>query len=93
MQRWFHRVVLSRRWATFVVLGLSFFVFGAGTLNLFYVLRANIELIGRHGWMAVMDGGAQQLLELLVTGYLSLTAYVVFKVCEHRLVADIDREP
>ena len=68
-------------------------VFGAGTLNLFYVLRANIELIGRHGWMAVMDGGAQQLLELLVTGYLSLAAYVVFKVCEHRLVADIDREP
>ena len=86
MKRWFHRVVLCRRWATFVVLGLSFFAFGVGSLNLFYVLRANINLLTSHGWQALMDGGAQQLLELLVTGYLSMAAYVVFKACEHHLV-------
>ena len=33
-----------------------------------------------------MDGGLQQLLEVLATGYLSLAAYVVFKACEHHLV-------
>ena len=86
MKRWFHRLVLSRRWATFVVLGLSFVAFGAGSLNLFFVLKANINLLLEHGWMAVVDGGGQQLLELLITGYASMAAYVVFKACEYRLV-------
>jgi hypothetical protein len=65
MQRWFNRVVLSRRWLTFVVMGLAFFLFGA----------------------------AQQLIELLVTGYVSMMAYVVFKVCEYRLVHDLTGPP
>jgi hypothetical protein len=86
---WFHRVVLSRRWASFVVLGLSFAAFGAGSLNLFFLLRANLGLIADHGWQALADGGAQQLVELLLTGYLSMAAYLVFKVCEHRLVHDL----
>jgi hypothetical protein len=82
---WFQRVVLSRVWLSFVVLGLSFFSFGVGSLNLFYLLRANTNLVLDSGWMALADGGAQQLLELLVTGYLSMAAYVVFKACEYRL--------
>jgi len=77
--------VLGRVWLSFVVLGLSFFAFGAGTLNLFFLLRANSSLVLEHGWIALMDGGAQQLVELLVTGYLSMAAYVVFKACEYRL--------
>ena len=83
---WFRRVVLSRRWRTFVVLGLAFFVFGSGSLNLFFLLKANADLITMHGWQAVMDGALQQTLELLVTGYVSMAAYVVFKACEHALV-------
>ena len=83
---WFRRVVLSRRWLTFVVLGLAFFVFGSGSLNLFFLLKANADLITMHGWQAVMDGALQQTLELLVTGYVSMAAYVVFKACEHALV-------
>ena len=86
MKRWFHRLVLSRRWAAFIVLGLSFVAFGAGSLNLFFVFKANINLLLEHGWMAVVDGGGQQLLELLITGYASMAAYVVFKACEYRLV-------
>ncbi len=82
---WFQRVVLSRVWLSFVVLGMSFFSFGVGSLNLFYLLRANTSLVLDNGWMALADGGAQQLLELLVTGYLSMAAYVVFKACEYRL--------
>ncbi len=83
---WFQRTVLARRWLTFVVMGLAFFGFGAGSLNLFFLLKANTTLLAEHGWMAAMDGGARQLIELLVTGYLSVAAYVVFKACEHALV-------
>ncbi len=81
--------MLSRRWATFVVLGLAFFCFGAGTLNLFVLLRANAALIAEHGWQALVDGGLRQLLELLLTGYTSVAAYVVLKACEFSLVRQI----
>jgi hypothetical protein len=83
---WFRRVVLGRRWLTFIVLGLAFFVFGSGSLNLFFLLKANGQLLAEHGWQAVMDGALQQLLELLITGDISMAAYVVFKACEHALV-------
>ena len=89
VQRWFNESVLSRRWATFVALGLAFFCFGAGTLNLFVLLRANAALIAEHGWQAMMDGGLRQLLELLLTGYASVAAYVVLKACEYALVRQI----
>ena len=86
LKRWFHRTVLARRWLTFVVMGAAFFVFGAGTFNIFMLFSANAAFIASYGWQALMDGAARQLLELVVTGYLSMAAYVVFKACEHRLV-------
>jgi hypothetical protein len=85
-KRWFHRVVLSRLWLSYVVMCLAFFAFGIGTLNLFYLLRANSALLVDHGWQAVLDGGAMQLVELLFSGFAAMAAYVVFKACEHRLV-------
>jgi len=78
--------VFSRRWLTFVVMGVAFLGFGAGTFNLFFVLKANAELVFENGWMALADGAARQLVELLVTAYLSMAAYLLFKACEHRLV-------
>jgi len=86
VRRVLHRLVFSRRWLTFVVMGLAFLGFGAGTFNLFILLRANTGLVFEYGWMALGDGAAQQLVELLVTAYLSMAAYVLFKACEHRLV-------
>ena len=86
LRAWFRRTVLSRRWLTFVAMGLAFFAFGVFSVNLFFLLKANAELLAAHGWQAAMDGGAQQLVELLVSGYLSVGAYVVFKACEHVLV-------
>ena len=86
MTRSFRRIVLGRRWVTFLVMGLTFFGFGLGTLNLFMLLKANSELLAVHGWQAVRDGGLQQLLELLVTGYVSMAFYLVFKACEYSLV-------
>jgi hypothetical protein len=80
------RAIFSRRWLTFIVMGLAFLGFGAGTFNLFFLLKATTELVVEHGWMALGDGAAQQIVELLFTAYLSMAAYVLFKACEHRLV-------
>jgi hypothetical protein len=85
MRRWFQTAVLSRQWLTFIVLGISFCAFAAGTVNLGRLLMANARLLSDFGWQAVGDGGLRQLLELVATGYASLAAYVVFKTCEHRL--------
>jgi hypothetical protein len=43
----FQRLVLSRLWLTFVVLGLSLLASGAGTLNLGLVLMANVRVNSR----------------------------------------------
>jgi hypothetical protein len=86
MQAWLERVVFRRIWLTFVVMVAAFLVFGAGSLNLFFVLKANLELIAEYGWQALADGAAQQLVELMVTAAVSMAAYVLFKACEHKLV-------
>jgi hypothetical protein len=83
---WFRHAILARPWAAFLTLAVSFVVFGAGSLNLLYLFKANFELLVNYGWQAAMDGGLQQLFELIVTGLLSLAAYVVFKACEHALI-------
>lgn len=88
-KHWFHRIVLSRRWLTFLVMGVAFFAFGAGTYNIFMLFSANANVISRYGWQALMDGAARQFAELLVSGYLSMAAYVVFKTCEYRLTRDL----
>jgi hypothetical protein len=36
-----------------------------------------------------MEGAARQFIELVVTGYLSMAAYVVFKACEYRLAREL----
>lgn len=89
LKRWFGRAVLSRSWLTFLVMGLAFFVFGVGTYNFFMQLSANIDLIANYGWMALTDGAARQFVELGLTGYLSMAAYVVFKTCEYQLAHDL----
>jgi hypothetical protein len=81
----FQRWILARLWLTFVVLGVSFFVFGAATVNLGRLFLANSRLLSEYGWQAVMDGALWQLIDLVATGYLSMAAYVVFKTCERRL--------
>jgi divalent metal cation (Fe/Co/Zn/Cd) transporter len=91
LKRWFRKSVLKHRTTTFAVMGVAFIVFGVGTLNLFMLLKRNVDLLTDYGWMALMDGGLAQLAELVVTGYLGLAAYVVFKACEHALVHHLAR--
>ena len=78
--------MFARRWLTFVVMGLAFLAFGAGTYNLFFLVHANAEFVLTHGWMGLAEGAAVQMVELLATAYISMAAYVLFKACEYRLV-------
>ncbi|NJN46421.1 MAG: hypothetical protein HC808_08035 [Candidatus Competibacteraceae bacterium] len=78
---------MSQYWGfTFLLMGLFFFLFGVTSLNLFVLLKANINLYIEHGTMVIADGALHQLVELLSYGYLSLLFYVLFKVCENILV-------
>jgi hypothetical protein len=86
MQSWLERTVFGFVWRTFALLVLSFLVFGAGTYNLFLLLKANLELIARHGLQALADGAASQFAELLLSAVFGMAAYVLFKACEHQLV-------
>jgi len=88
----FRRVVLSRLWLTFIVLGVSFLVGALGTLNLVSLLSANLQLLRDYGLMALMDSAFVQLVELVAQGLLSCVAYVVFKTCEHRLSEWLGRD-
>ena len=79
----------THRWLTFLLMGLSFLLFGAMTVNIFVLLKANIDLYLDYGAMVIADGALLQLAELIAYGYLSLLFYVLFKACEHILVTQL----
>src|SRR5436190_21990269 len=76
----------NHRWLTFLLMGLFFLLFGAMTVNIFVLLKANIDLFLDYGRMVIADGALLQLAELIAYGYLSLLFYILFKTCEHVLV-------
>lgn len=82
----------GKPWLTFVLMGLSFLLFGYFSVNLFILLKANIDLVLEYGMMALEDGAAQQLVELLFATYLSILFFVCFKICERILVDRITRK-
>jgi hypothetical protein len=82
----FKRFLAHHAALTFLLMGASFLVFGLVSLNLIYFFHANIELLLEYGWMGLRDGGLQQLFELLLSGYLGMAFYVLFKACEKVLV-------
>lgn len=86
LRRFLRRWVFSRPLVCFIVMGFAFLVFGLGSVNLVHLMMANLNLVSAHGWQALVDGALIQLFELLLSGYGSLLAYVVFKSCEHSLV-------
>lgn len=81
------KALLTRHWLlTLLLMGVFAAATAFGSLNIFVLLRANLTLIAEHGTLALAEGGALQLIELIVTGYLSLSSYVLFKACERVLV-------
>lgn len=84
---------LSRRWwLAFLLMGVSFVLFGLLTLNLLHLVSANVNFLVMNGLDAVRDGGLLQLLSLIALGYFAAVFYVVFKLCEKVLVEKLTYE-
>lgn len=76
---------------TFVVMGAAFAVFSIETVEIFRLLSANLDFIARHGVVALMEGAARQLGELVAGLVVALACYLVFKACERVLVDRMTR--
>ena len=80
-------VWMVRHWLrTFFAMGIAFVMFGMLSLNIVQVISANIRFLLENGFMAIQDGGLEQLLELAFSAYGAVAFYVMFKTCEHALV-------
>ena len=86
MRTYLVNVLWKHSWLTFFLMGVSFLLFGVMTVNIFVLLKANIDLYLTYGRMVIADGALLQLAELIGSGYLSMIFYVLFKACEHVLV-------
>jgi len=75
-----------RPWLTFGLMVGFFVLFGITSVNLFVLLKMNIDLFLEYGTMVIADGALQQLAELLGSATLSIVFYLAFKVCERLLV-------
>ena len=63
-----------------------FLLFGITSVNLFVLLKMNIDLFLEYGTMVIADGALEQLADLLGSAALSIVFYLAFKVCERLLV-------
>jgi len=72
---------------TFILMGAFFLASGIGSIDLYVVLKANIELFQKYGMAVIDDGALTQLGEILGTLALSILCFVIFIVCE-RIVVD-----
>lgn len=72
---------------TFVLMGAFFLSSGIGSIDLYVVLKANIELFQKYGMTVIDDGALTQLAQILGMLALSIFCFVLFVVCE-RIVVD-----
>ena len=82
----FFRLLHRHWWLAFLLLGVSFVLFGVASLNLLHVFEAAWDFLLEYGADAVSEGVLWQLGELVVSGYVAAAFYVLFKVCEKVLV-------
>ena len=81
-----HAFLFKHSWLTFLLLGISFLLFGGLSLNLLHTLGANFEFLSMYGVEAVREGALKQLAEVVISGYLAAAAYITSKLCEKVLV-------
>jgi len=77
---------------TFVLLGIFFLLFGYTSLNLFFLLKANLTLFLEYGLMVIDDGALEQLMELLGSAYLSMLFWILFRLCERILIERLTKK-
>ncbi len=76
------------RWPTlavFFLAGCAAACFAFVTVNLFSQAMAGLAFIRKFGWEAIRHGALWQIAELAFWGALSLSCWLVFKICEHIL--------
>ena len=71
--------------ACFILLTVSFLVFGKLSYDLIHLFTANAEYLADNGWVGLIEGGFQQLLELILSAFGAMAAYMMFKLCEHAM--------
>jgi hypothetical protein len=71
---------------TFALMGVFFMLFGVTSVDLFFLLKANITLFVEYGAMVIDDGALRQLFELLGLLALSTGFFVLCAICERLLV-------
>lgn len=79
--------------STFVLMCVSFVIFGVLSFNLVMYVAANANYLLTYRWDAIVDGGARQLIEIWGTAFLALGCYLVFKLSEHALIERIAHRP
>ena len=79
--------LLGHRLPCFLLLTLGFVGFGVLSVDLVRLLAANAGFLLAHGWVGLTEGGFAQLLELCAKALLAMVCYLVFKLCEHALIA------
>ena len=84
-RRWLD-FLYAHPWLTLVLMVAFFLCFGVTSVNLFVLLKMNIDLFIQYGLMVIEDGALEQLVDLIVSATLSIVFYLVFKVCERVLV-------
>ena len=84
-KRWLD-FLYAHAWLTLVLMVAFFLCFGVTSVNLFVLLKMNIDLFIQYGLMVIEDGALEQLVDLIVSATLSIVFYLVFKVCERVLV-------
>jgi hypothetical protein len=84
-RRWLE-FLYARPALTFVLMVAFFLFFGVTSVNLFVLLKMNIDLFIQYGLMVIADGALEQLFDLVTSAILSILFYLVFKVCERILV-------
>lgn len=81
-----YNVLFRHPFLTLLLMMVSALAVGLLTLNIFNLLSANWAFISRYGLMALREGAALQLLELIGTGFVSMLVYLLFKLTESVLV-------
>ena len=72
---------------TFVLMGAFFLLSGITSINVYVVLKANIDLFQKYGAQVIEDGALRQLAEIVGTTVMSIAFFVLFVICE-RIVVD-----
>jgi hypothetical protein len=84
-RRWLD-FLYAHAWLTFALMVTFFLCFGITSVNLFILLKMNLDLFVQYGLMVIEDGALEQLFDLIASAILSIIFFLLFKVCERILV-------